>query len=100
MRSGRLVRSLRRSRGSGMVARTTSNGFRVYRKKVPVLAKQMKRPFIVETLEGTMRGQSGDYLCVGIEGESWVVRRDIFEGTYELAPGLTPPSRPSKYSPE
>jgi len=44
----------------------------------------MSEPFEVETLEGTMRGGKGDYLCEGPAGEQWPIKKDIFEATYEL----------------
>lgn len=53
-----------------------------YRKIATVRAKQMNRPFDVETLEGHMTGNKGDYLCIGIEGEKWPVKKEIFEKTY------------------
>ncbi len=57
-----------------------------YKKTKPIiLAKQMTEDFTVETLEGTMRGKAGDYLCEGIAGERYPCRRDIFEDTYTLA---------------
>ena len=56
--------------------------WRIYRKTALVLAKTMEEDFEVETLEGTMRGKSGDYLCRGIHGELWPVAKDIFELTY------------------
>lgn len=39
----------------------------------------------VQTLEGVVLAQLGDYLVKGsIVGEFWPVRKDIFEQTYEL----------------
>jgi len=41
------------------------NEFKKYRKKPVVIeAKQMKRNFVVQTIEGTMKGQAGDYLTI------------------------------------
>lgn len=37
----------------------------------------------VETLEGLMKGNIGDYLIIGVEGEPYICRKDIFEKTYE-----------------
>lgn len=55
-----------------------------YRKTATVHAKQMEVPFEVETREGVVRGEPGDYLCgPGAEGEFWPVGKDIFESTYE-----------------
>lgn len=37
----------------------------------------------IETLEGTMRVNPGDYVIVGINGEKYPCKPDIFEKTYE-----------------
>lgn len=60
-----------------------------YRKKPVMLeAVQITRPMTVETLEGTMRGNPGDWLITGVNGEQYFCRDDIFRGTYEPASGL------------
>lgn len=61
-------------------------GMKQYRKKPVVIhAKQMTEPFEVMTLEGLMRGSTGDYLVIGVKGEAYPVREDIFLETYEEA---------------
>ena len=37
----------------------------------------------IETLEGTMVAQPGDWIIRGIRGEFYPVKPDIFEATYE-----------------
>lgn len=55
-----------------------------FRKKpVIVEAVQMDEAFVVETLEGTMMGEAGDYLITGIYGEQYPCKKEIFEQTYE-----------------
>lgn len=39
--------------------------------------------FHVNTIEGLMLGQAGDYLVKGIEGELYPVKASIFEASYE-----------------
>jgi hypothetical protein len=57
---------------------------RPYRKRPVVIeAVQMRHKFAVETLEGTMRGEPGDYLIKGVKGELYPCKPDIFEATYE-----------------
>lgn len=57
-----------------------------YRKTVTVPAVQLPLPFSVPTMEGTMKGKSGDYLLgPGEKGEYWPVDREVFERTYRLA---------------
>lgn len=49
-----------------------------------VMTKGGKVEYVmVETLEGTMRGEVGDYLIRGIKGEVYPCKPDIFEATYE-----------------
>lgn len=39
----------------------------------------------IETLEGVMRGNEGDWIIRGVKGEIYPCKPDIFEATYELA---------------
>jgi hypothetical protein len=39
----------------------------------------------IQTLEGTMAANVGDWIIQGIQGEHYPCRGDIFEKTYELA---------------
>jgi hypothetical protein len=39
----------------------------------------------IETLEGTMTAQLGDYIIKGVQGEFYPCKPDIFEATYEAA---------------
>lgn len=39
----------------------------------------------IETLEGTMKAASGDYIIKGIKGEIYPCKPDIFEATYKRA---------------
>jgi len=38
---------------------------------------------LIDTLEGTMRGNQGDYIIQGVKGEIYPCKPDIFEATYE-----------------
>ena len=43
-----------------------------------------EKPFIeIRTLEGVMRGDRGDYIIKGIQGEIYSCKSEIFEATYE-----------------
>ena len=55
-----------------------------YRKK-PVVIEAIKitREMTVKTLEGTMKGNIGDWLIAGVKGERYFCKPDIFEMTYE-----------------
>ena len=57
-----------------------------YRKKPVVIeAVQLTRKIQIETLEGVMTGQIGDWLITGVNGEQYPCKPDIFEKTYEQA---------------
>ena len=55
---------------------------KLYAEVKTVRAVRMRYNFIVTTNEGTKTGMDGDYLCIGIEGERWPVKKEIFEKTY------------------
>lgn len=40
--------------------------------------------FYVETLEGKMAAKAGDYIVKGNHNDVWVVKKTIFENTYEV----------------
>jgi len=54
------------------------------RKSVSVRARQMKEPFRIETREGTIYGEAGDFLVEGVEGEIYPCNMRIFLKTYDL----------------
>lgn len=41
---------------------------------------------LIRTLEGTMRGEIGDYIIKGIKGEIYPCKADVFNLTYEEVP--------------
>ena len=54
---------------------TSSEGHSRY----PDLLKNLR----IETLEGSMRVNKGDYIIKGVKGEFYPCKPDIFEATYE-----------------
>ena len=54
------------------------------KKPIAIRCIQIDEAFEVETLEGTMKGQSGDWLIVGVNGEMYPIAQDIFKKTYDL----------------
>lgn len=55
-----------------------------FRKKPVIIeATRITRPMTVETLEGIMRGNPGDWLIRGVKGELYFCKDDIFRQTYE-----------------
>lgn len=56
-----------------------------YRKKpIIIQAYQTEKELIIHTPEGDMKANIGDYIIIGIEGEHYPCKKDIFEKTYEL----------------
>jgi len=55
-----------------------------FRKKPVVIdAFRLKGNVKIHTLEGIIHGDTGDWLIVGIEGEMYPCKHDIFVQTYE-----------------
>jgi hypothetical protein len=54
-----------------------------YRKTATMRAVRVDEPFVVNTLEGTMRGNAGDYLVVGVKGERYPCAADVLAASYE-----------------
>ena len=58
-----------------------------FRKKpVVVDAYQTDREMNIETLEGVMHAEPGDWIITGVNGERYPCKPDIFENTYEPVP--------------
>ena len=82
-----------RSEEMGRVIRVVSTGdiwdpaemyFQPFRKKpVAIEAYKTAVPLDIETLEGTMRANAGDWIIRGVKGELYPCKPDIFEATYE-----------------
>lgn len=55
-----------------------------YRKKPVIIeAYQTDKEMDIETLEGIMHANVGDYIITGVKGEKYPCKPDIFEATYE-----------------
>lgn len=55
-----------------------------FRKKPVVIdAYQTEVTVEIQTLEGTMRADPGDWIITGVNGEQYPCKPDIFEKTYE-----------------
>ena len=58
-----------------------------FRKKPVVIeAERCTECREIETLEGTMVAQPGDWIITGVQGERYPCKPDIFEATYDPAP--------------
>lgn len=57
---------------------------KLFRKKPIVIeAYQTTREEKIETLEGVMLAQPGDWIITGVKGERYPCKPDIFKATYE-----------------
>ena len=56
-----------------------------FRKKPVVIeAYQTQEEMDIQTLEGVMHANIGDWIITGIKGEQYPCKPDVFEQTYEL----------------
>lgn len=49
----------------------------------PVITRNEDASLNIETLEGTMRADVGDWVILGVRGEFYPCKPDIFKATYE-----------------
>jgi len=62
-----------------------------YRKKpVVIQAYKCTKEEMIHTIEGDMLASVGDYVIVGIKGERYPCKPDVFHRTYESVPENTP----------
>jgi hypothetical protein len=54
------------------------------KKPIPIKCVQIDEPFEVESMEGIMRGKTGDWLMIGINGEKYVCDDGIFQKSYDI----------------
>lgn len=54
------------------------------KKPITVGCVRIQTPFVVETMEGTMKGKAGDYLMKGVDGELYAIDYEVFHKTYDL----------------
>lgn len=67
-----------------MSGKLTMVEWKSFRKKpVVVRAYQTTEPLEIETLEGVMMANAGDWIIEGVKGERCPCKPDIFEATYE-----------------
>lgn len=56
----------------------------VMKKPIKVRATQINEAFTVDTLEGVHEGAAGDWLMIGVEGETYPCKQHIFEKSYDI----------------
>ena len=57
-----------------------------YARKKPIMIRvaELDERIYIETREGTLIGEIGDFLAEGIEGELYPIGKDIFKKTYDI----------------
>ena len=63
---------------------TYQKQYKARKKPVIVDAYQTKEIKYIETLEGTMKADVGDWIITGVNGEQYPVKPEIFAKTYEI----------------
>lgn len=56
------------------------------KRPIAIRCIQIDEPFMVETMEGELKGKKGDWLMVGINGEMYPCDDEIFKKTYDIQP--------------
>lgn len=56
----------------------------VEKKPVRVTAYKTNKTMYIDTLEGTMKADPGDWIVTGVDGEQYPVKPDIFDKTYKI----------------
>ena len=57
---------------------------RSLKKPIPIFARRIDEVFEVETTEGLMKGQPGDWLMQGVSGELYICPNSIFQKSYDI----------------
>ena len=63
---------------------------RVRKRPVVVEAYECVEEEIIHTLEGDMVASVGDFVIIGVKGEKYPCKPDVFMRTYERVPDDTP----------
>ena len=58
--------------------------FKVRKKPVVVEAYQTDQVIYIDTLEGKMKADVGDWIITGVNGEQYPCKPDIFNKTYDI----------------
>ena len=75
-----------------MIVNLNHTNAKAYRKKLVVYAFQSRDPCRFDKHWGQSKGESGDYVIVGVDGDLYSCSRALFEDTYEPING-----EPNKY---
>ena len=58
--------------------------FKVRKKPVVVEAYRATKVMYIDTLEGRMKAEEGDWIITGVNGEQYPCKPDIFDKTYDI----------------
>ena len=79
-----LVISNKNSEFLDIMSRLATKFKYVMKKPIKVKALEMEEDFVVQTLEGVLSGKKGDFLMMGVQGELYPCKREIFFKTYDF----------------
>lgn len=60
------------------------NQFLAIKKPIPVHVVKVDEECDIQTLEGVMHANIGDYIITGIDGEKYPCKKEIFKKTYKI----------------
>jgi hypothetical protein len=63
---------------------TRSQTFIARRRPIEMKARKVTREYVVDTWEGPRTAYIGDYIMIGVKGESWPVAGDKFRQLYDI----------------
>lgn len=65
-----------------------NQGYRPFVKHQITWARRLEKAQLVHTIEGDVRAEAGDYLCLGPAGEQWPQTAARFEAAYRRVEGV------------
>jgi len=53
------------------------------KRPIEIEAEQLTEDTLIDTREGVMKAEAGDWLITGVQGEVYSCKNDIFRATYD-----------------
>ncbi|MBX9693059.1 MAG: hypothetical protein K2Z81_11790, partial [Cyanobacteria bacterium] len=58
------------------------------KRPVELKAVQTQTAMTIQTMEGPVKANPGDWIMTGVKGENWPVRPEVFAASYDAVPGV------------
>jgi len=80
-----LNKDLKMINNEGEVVDVLAEGdWKEYRSRGTLMAIKMKYPFTcLDDVGVEEKGETGDYMCMGVSGRLWAISAEVFEMTYD-----------------